>query len=148
MSYERISLSLISACSALGGAAIGALAVTWMERRKYKQIYRAKILSLLEEALENYARAIDYSLTAGKIELPQIFAYYGKIFEFREKYPLLPIQIKVIDKKLHKCLKELLSFHIKRAMAELREKEVKADAKQWQNSLEKCCQRIYEVWTE
>jgi hypothetical protein len=33
-------------------------------------------------------------------------------------------------------------------MAELKEEDVKGDAKQWKDRLEKCVQRIYEIWTE
>lgn len=149
MSYERISLSLISACSALLGAAIGAWAVTWTERRKCKQMYRERILSRLEEALVILADALNYVLYTEKIEIKQIVEDSNKLSEFQWKHPLLLMQIKVIDKELHGHLENLLLFYRKNPMYELKEKgEIKEVAKKLYSKIEKCLRRIYEIWTE
>ena len=148
MSYERISLSLISACSALLGAAIGAWAVTWTEKRKYKQIYKGKILSLLEEALANYTLCVRYALISGKMEIDMLRAFENKILEFQDKHPLLPIQIRVIDKKLYNFLNDIYSFHLKTSISGLKKEERQKIAKELNSKIEKCVQRIYEIWTE
>jgi len=148
MSYERISLSLISACSALLGAIIGAWAVTWTERRKYKQIYKARILAILEEGLEKFNRAIDYLSAPEKRKSPQAEKYYAEMAEFQDKYPLLGMQVKVIDRKLHNFVKDLLSYRPKTPLHELNKEEAEEVTDELGDKVEKCVQQIYEIWTE
>jgi len=113
VSYERISLFLICACSALLGAAIGAWAVAWTEKRRYEQIYRAKRLFLLEKRLENLARVCKYVFaTEEKIEERQLEEYREEIRNLGKKHPLLLFQIKIMDRKLYKYFLELASFLI------------------------------------
>lgn len=154
MIYERILFlaPLISAglvlLGTLIGAIIGAQVATWREKRRYKQLYREKILATLEEGLEKFSRFVDYLSTPEKRKSPKAEKYYAEMTEFQDKYPILSTQVKVIDQKLHGFVKDLLSYRPKKPLTELNKEEAEEVTGELGDKVEKCVQRIYEIWTE
>jgi len=107
-----------------------------------------RILSILAEALANYTLCVSYAFMSEPMGVDKFRELENRLSEFQDRHPLLPFQIKIIDEKLYNSLNDIYMFHMKTSISKAGVEERKRIASELENKIQKCQQRIYEVWSE